>query len=262
MIILGYSAMLLVGLLLGLLGGGGAILTLPVMIYLFQTSVLTGTSYSLFIVGSASLLGAWSYQRRQLIDYRVATAFALPSLLGLHLTRRLLVPALPDPIVAIGDLVLSKEKFILLSFALVMLGAAIAMIRPTHLTAHPDKRASDMVMFIAMGLMVGFVAGLVGAGGGFLIIPALVVLAKIPMPSAVGTSLLVIAVNSLLGFLGDVWTHSIADWRLLLSTTALALLGVIFGTRLSEKISATTLKPMFGWFVLVMAGGILISSWK
>ena len=258
--ILGYIAMIVVGGLLGLLGGGGAILTLPVMIYFFNTPVLLGTSYSLFIVGSASLLGAWRYHQRGLIDYRIAAAFAIPSLVGLHITRQLLLPAMPDPIFAVEDWVLSKSQFVMIAFAIVMIAASVGMIRPMNTQTRAERRPADLVIFIAMGILVGCIAGLVGAGGGFLIIPALVVLAKIPMTSAIGTSLLVIAVNSLLGFLGDVWTAGIPDWWLLLSSSALALTGVIAGSTIGTRISAATLKPLFGWFVLIMAMFILVST--
>lgn len=258
--ILGYCAALLIGVTLGLIGGGGSILTVPVLVYLLGISPMLSTAYSLFVVGSTSLVGSIEYMRKGLVNYRAGVVFAVPSFISVFLTRKYLVPAIPDPIFTIDSFALSKNTGIMIFFAVIMLMAAFSMIK----SKKPESTAAlDTVQFnfplIALeGAVVGMLTGLVGAGGGFLIIPALVLLAKLPMKMAVGTSLLIIAAKSLIGFLGDVGTQMI-DWAFLLSFTAMSIVGIFIGTYLSRYIPAEKLKNSFGWFVLTMAVYIV---WK
>ncbi len=257
----GYIAMLLVGASLGLLGGGGAILTVPIMVYLFGKSPTLATSYSLFIVGVSSLFGVWRYHSKKLVAFRVAVNFAAPSFFGTFAARRLLMPALPDVILRADGLTIRKDQLIMLVFALVMLGASASMIRRSGDGVALRLSTGDGRLTLGLlGLAVGFVAGFVGAGGGFLIIPALVVVAKMEMPTAVGTSLLIISANSLFGFAGDLAASKEIDWRFLGTTTGIALIGISFGTYVSRFIPTSKLKPAFGWFVLVMGGYVLLSQ--
>lgn len=258
--IYGYIAMLFVGGALGLLGGGGAILTVPIMVLLFQVPALQATSYSLFVVGISSLFGVWRYHQEKLVDYATAINFALPSFAGTYLARRVLMPQLPSVIFQIGDGAFSKDQLVLTVFALVMLGASFSMIRRGRDSAVSRVVGQNRPMLALLGLGVGFVAGFVGAGGGFLIIPALVVLAGMPMATAVGTSLLIIASNSLFGFGGDLLAGSAMNWFFLASVTSIALVGILAGSYAARFVPAARLKPAFGWFVLLMGGYVMFSQ--
>jgi len=211
------------------------------------------TAYSLFVVGSTSLVGAATYMKKGLVNYKTALVFAVPSFIAVFLTRKFLVPALPDPLFTLGEAIITKNIGIMVFFALIMLAASYSMITAKKCV---DCDEDEPVVFnfpmIALeGSVVGVITGIVGAGGGFLIIPALVLLAKLPMKMAVGTSLLIIAAKSLIGFLGDLSTQTI-DWQLLLIFTALSIVGIFIGSALSKKINEKVLKTGFGWFVLIM----------
>ncbi len=255
--IYGFIAMLFVGGALGLMGGGGAILTVPIMVYLFHKPAVLATSYSLFIVGVSSLFGVWQYHQKKLVDYRTAVTFAIPSFFGTYLARRTLMPRLPEVIGHLGTSPFTKDQLIMTVFATVMLGASVSMIRGGKEAMKPQPVLRNHMLIGILGLIVGFVAGFVGAGGGFLIIPALVVLAGMPMQSAVGTSLLIICANSLFGFGGDVFAKNQMDWEFLAAVTGISLVGIFVGSYTARFISASTLKPAFGWFVLLMGSYIM-----
>ncbi len=252
-VIIGFAAAILIGVSLGLIGGGGSILTVPVLVYILGVNPVLATAYSLFVVGSTSLVGAGTYMRKGLVNYKTALVFAIPSFIAVFLTRKFLVPALPDPLFTVGEAIITKNIGIMVFFALIMLAASYSMITAKKCV---DCDENEPVVFnfpmIALeGSVVGVITGIVGAGGGFLIIPALVLLAKLPMKLAVGTSLLIIAAKSLIGFLGDLSTQTI-DWQLLLIFTSLSIVGIFIGSALSKKINEEILKTGFGWFVLVM----------
>ena len=252
-VIIGFAAAIVIGISLGLIGGGGSILTVPVLVYILNIDPVLATAYSLFVVGSTSLVGAGTYMKKGLVNYKTALVFAVPSFIAVFLTRKFLVPALPDPLFSIGEAVITKNIGIMVFFALIMLAASYSMIFAKKCV---DCNEDDPVVFnfpmIALeGSVVGVITGIVGAGGGFLIIPALVLLAKLPMKMAVGTSLLIIAAKSLIGFLGDLSTQTI-DWQLLLIFTGLSIVGIFIGSALSKKINEKVLKTGFGWFVLIM----------
>lgn len=250
--IIGYVGSVLIGLTLGLMGGGGSILTVPLLVYLFGITPVTATAYSLFIVGLTSLVGSAAYMNKKLVSFFTAFVFAVPAFTTVFLTRKFVLPSLPEKIFSIGNLNVSKDMFIMILFALLMLAASISMIKIKNETKIREQNKFNYTMIILEGTVIGFLTGLVGAGGGFLIIPALVILANLPMKMAVGTSLLIISVNSLIGFLGDVSTNLIINWQLLVSISALAITGIFFGSYLSKFIPGSKLKPAFGWFVLVM----------
>ncbi|WP_143962823.1 sulfite exporter TauE/SafE family protein [Litoribacter populi] len=256
--ILGYISALIIGISLGLIGGGGSILTVPAMVYLLSISPVLATAYSLFVVGATSLAGSFSFMKKGLVNYKTAAVFATPSFLAVYLTRKFLVPAIPIKIFSIGDWVLTKDIAIMVFFALIMLAASYSMIKngKKKLEGKEGEIKFNLPLIAAEGAIVGVVTGLVGAGGGFLIIPALVLLANLPMKMAVGTSLLIIAVKSLIGFLGDLSTQAI-DWAFLGGFTALSLIGIFVGSYLSSRIDAKHLKKGFGYFVLIMAVYIL-----
>lgn len=252
-VIIGFAAAVLIGVSLGLIGGGGSILTVPVLVYILDVDPVLATAYSLFVVGATSLVGAGTYMKNGLVNYKTAAVFAIPSFIAVFLTRKYLVPALPDPLFTVGEAVISKNIGIMVFFALIMLAASYSMIRKKKCVDCDEEQEIkfNFPMIALEGSVVGLVTGIVGAGGGFLIIPALVILAKLPMKMAVGTSLLIIAAKSLIGFLGDVSTQTI-DWQMLLIFTSLSIVGIFIGSALSKKINEKALKTGFGWFVLAM----------
>jgi uncharacterized membrane protein YfcA len=256
-LIIGFAAAIVIGISLGLIGGVGSILTVPVLVYIMGIDPMLATAYSLFVVGSTSLVGAGTYMKKGLVNYKTAIVFAIPSFIAVFLTRKFLVPALPDPLFSIGESLVTKNIGIMVFFGLIMLAASYSMIRSKNDGAGDEKQAIkfNFPMIALEGSVVGLITGIVGAGGGFLIIPALVLLAKLPMKMAVGTSLVIIAAKSLIGFLGDLSTQTI-DWPLLIMFTGLSIVGIFIGSALSKKINERVLKTGFGWFVLTM--GIFI----
>ncbi len=258
---------IVVGLLLGLIGGGGSILTVPVLVYLLRVPAVQATAYSLFVVGLAALVGAIGYVRSGEIDARIAAFFALPSLVAVFVTRRFVIPAVPDVLFRAGTLVVTKDMAILVLFAVTMLLAAVSMIRGCKrcITRSGDGEPGDhqrlsVTAVVLEGLVVGTLTGLVGAGGGFLIIPALVLVAGLPMKQAVGTSLLIIAAKSLTGFVGDLGASTTIDWRILLMFSAITVAGIILGVLISKQVAEKRLRPAFGWFVLVMGTAIIVQE--
>ena len=258
--LLGYFSAILIGVTLGLIGGGGSILTVPILVYIMGINPVLATAYSLFIVGISALVGALKNSKLGNIDYKTGFVFAVPSFIAVYYTRRILVPAIPQEIVNFNGSILTKDTAVMLFFALVMFLAAISMIKGRANTTNTQAKDFNYPIIIIEGLFVGVITGLVGAGGGFLIIPALVLLAGLPMKKAVGTSLMIIAIKSLIGFTGDLSTSLIIDWEFLASFSALAVIGIIFGTYLSKFIQGDKLKRVFGYFVLMMAVIVIIKE--
>lgn len=249
----GYVGAFVVGLVLGLSGGGGSIITVPVMVYLIGINPITATAYSLFVVGSTSTIGAIQNFKKEMVDFKTAIIFAIPAFTVVYLTRRYLVPAIPETVFTLNDFVVTKDIFIMLFFAIIMLVASLSMIRSKEDIPNPTLTSDiNMVLLMIIGIAVGLLTGIIGAGGGFLIIPALVILAKLPMRKAIGTSLLIIAANSLIGFTGDLQTMEI-DWTFLFIFTGISIAGIIVGVYTSKFISGTKLKRGFGWFTLMVA---------
>ncbi len=257
--IAGYIASALIGLALGLIGGGGSILTVPVLVYLFGINAVEATAYSLFIVGATSLVGSWSKYREGLVDVKTALVFGLPSIAAVYLTRALLVPAIPVEITTVAGFVLTRDLLLMLLFAVLMVFASISMIKDKKPVVSAKAGGFRYGMILLEGLVVGTLTGLVGAGGGFLIIPALVLFTGLSMKMAVGTSLLIIAAKSLIGFTGDLG-HLQPDWTLILTITAIAIAGIFAGNFLARKTDGSKLKKGFGWFVLVMGVYILLKE--
>ena len=261
--IIGYFASALIGVSLGLIGGGGSILTVPVLVYLFGVDPVLATAYSLFIVGSTSLVGVFPKYKEGLVNVKTAVIFGIPAIMAVYATRAWLVPMIPNPVFSIGDFVVSKAMLMMGLFAILMVFASYSMIRDKKSSSKEAEvtgpQKFNYPMILAEGAIVGVLTGLVGAGGGFLIIPALVLFSKLPMKQAVGTSLLIIAAKSLIGFTGDLSQYEM-DWTLLGVVTALAIVGIFIGNRLSRSVDGEKLKKAFGWFVLVMGIYILIKE--
>jgi uncharacterized membrane protein YfcA len=253
--IFGYIASIAIGLILGMLGGGGSILSIPILVYLFHIDAVMASAYSLFIVGITSFVGAVPKYKEHLVNLRTGFLFGIPSIVSIFITRKWVVPAIPDVVLATGSLVVTKRVLLLGLFAVLMVLASVSMIRERR-ERTTDNNEFRTFLVILEGILIGSLTGLVGAGGGFLIIPALVLLTGLPFKTAVGTSLFIIAINSLMGFLGDVLNYSM-NWMFLLSITTLAVVGILVGNRISRKISSAHLRKIFGWFVLAMGCWIL-----
>ena len=249
------------GVTLGLIGGGGSILTVPILIYLFHVDTVLATGYSLFIVGLTSLVGSFSHVNNKNVDFRTAFIFGVPSIISVFVTRYYLMPKIPNNLLTLSGFVLTKDAALLSLFAILMIAASYSMIKACKNCKDEEKEVEevryDYIKILFEGLIVGAVTGLVGAGGGFLIIPALVLFAKLPMKKAVGTSLVIIALKSLIGFLGDISKENTFDWQFLGIFSAIAIVGILVGSYLSKYVSNEKLKPSFGYFVFVMGVYIL-----
>lgn len=247
--IIGYFAALFIGISLGLIGGGGSILTIPVLVYLFNIDPFISTGYSLFIVGFSSLVGAIIKYKQGEVDIRVAGYFGLSSIITVVLVRKLLLPIIPNHLFFIASFEVTKSIATLILFAMIMIVASIQMIRKDAYAKALENKPIHAGNALFRGVEVGILTGLIGAGGGFLIIPVLIFIFQLPMKKAIGTSLLIIAANSLFGFLGDL-TNSHFIWPLLFKLTAISCIGILLGDMLSSKISGAKLKKGFGFFVL------------
>ena len=263
--ILGYALAALVGISLGLIGGGGSILTVPILVYVMGITPLLATSYSLFIVGSTSMIGAINNYRKGFVQIKTALLFGITSISTVFITRKFIIPAIPKHILTIGNFVLTENILTMVLFAILMLSASIAMIRNGNKIEDeqtPDitsPKKINLPMLLIYGIAIGLATGLLGAGGGFLLIPTLVLFVGLQMKEAVGTSLLIIALNSLIGFTGDLG-HFVMDWVFLGKITVVAVAGIFVGTYLNKKIDSAKLKRAFGWFVLIMGIYILIKE--
>lgn len=258
--IIGYFLAVLVGITLGLIGSGGSILSVPVLVYIMGVEPILATAYSLFVVGTTALVGGFQKALQKLVDFKKVLLFGVPTISAVFLTRKFIVPAIPDVIFTTPTFTLHKSVLIMVVFAVVMISASIRMIKPIKEKIINDDAKLNYFRIIVQGLFIGLVAGFVGAGGGFLIIPALLFLAKTPMKMAVGTSLFIVAIQSLIGFVGDIRTDQIIDWKVVLIFTGCSIIGVFIGNYLSKKIDGDKLKTGFGWFVLAMGIYILVKE--
>lgn len=258
--ILGFAGALAIGLVLGLIGGGGSILTVPVLVYILDIDPVMATAYSLFIVGISAAVGAVRNAQKGMVDFKTGIVFAVPAFFAVYLTRKFIVPAIPEHLFNVGDFEVTRNVAIMIFFAIIMLLASISMIRGRKDTADENSEVSyNFPMIIIEGIVVGMLTGIVGAGGGFLIIPALVLLAKLPMKKAVATSLMIIAIKSLIGFVGDVQNLEI-DWNFLLIFSSFSIAGIFIGIYLNKFIHGARLKKGFGYFVLLMGIYIVLKE--
>ena len=251
--VIGYIGAVLIGVSLGLIGGGGSILTVPVLVYLFSINPLLSTSYSLFVVGSTSLVGAYNNYRKNLVSINTALLFGLSSISTVFITRKWIIPLIPDQLIQIGQLTITKSLLTMVLFAILMMVASVTMIknRPEKENNGEEIKKINASKLLLYGVLIGLATGVLGAGGGFLLIPALVLLVGLPMKKAVGTSLLIIALNSLIGFTGDLGQYMI-DWTFLAKISLIAIAGSYVGSYIGKKIEGEKLKKGFGWFVLLM----------
>jgi uncharacterized membrane protein YfcA len=259
---IGYVLAVVVGITIGLMGSGGSILTLPILVYLFHVNPVLATAYSLFIVGVAAWVGTLSQTIKKNIDYRTALLFAIPSLLMAFLIRRYVLPQIPD-LISIGQVSFKKSSMLMICFGIVMTAVAYSMIRPRKSTYQNEITFSGNKkpgLIFLIGLGVGLLTGFIGVGGGFLIIPALVLLMHMPIRKAIGSSLLIISTNATIGFLADLNARVSFDWHFLIIYTIIVLAGLFIGILLSQKTSSDKLKTGFGWFVLFMGVFVVITE--
>tara|TARA_R110001592_G_C13184603_1_gene751445 strand:+ start:4074 stop:4868 length:795 start_codon:yes stop_codon:yes gene_type:complete len=258
--IVGYILAILIGVSSGLIGAGGSILAIPILVYLMGVeAAVTAPAYSLFVVGFSSLIGTIIKSRKQQVNFKTALMFGIPTIISIFLTRKYLVPLIPESLFFMGDYELTNRVFILGIFSIIMIGSALIMIKGRTEINDLNVHKKNRVLNFVGGLGIGALTGLVGAGGGFIIIPALTKLNNLKMKVAVGTSLAIISMNSFFGFLGSLNTITI-DWQVLLPFTGLAVLGIFIGQKISSKVNGIQLKKAFGWFVLVMGTYIFIKE--
>jgi uncharacterized protein len=257
---------LLIGLTLGLIGGGGSILSVPVLVYLMGYPADVATGYSLFIVGITSLIGAFAFIKRGDISFESLVQFAIPSLITVFLVRKFIIPGLPEVFFSIGGFEVTKQVFIMVIFSLLILSSSYSMIKKQKNNSRTEamweefSRTPIRIYFvILLAILVGFLTGFVGAGGGFIIIPVLIFFIRVPMKKSVGTSLCIIAINSLIGFTGNLG-HINIDWKVLLVSTSICVTGILLGNAISPRISATKLKPAFGWFTLIVGIFVIVKE--
>lgn len=249
----GYILAFAVGTIMGLIGGGGSILTLPILVYIMGVPAKTGTSYSLMIVGTTALVAGIQNIRQKQADFKIALLFGIPSIISVYFTRQWLLPMVPETIFSAKAYILFKDQALMLLFACIMLLSALSMLRHKKKTETNDSGDINIGMIVLEGLFVGVITGLVGVGGGFLIIPALTLFAKIPMKTAIGTSLIIIAINSAVGFTGDLNQISGINWKLLIIFTTLSVVGSFAGNMMAKNADNQKLKHYFAWFVLGMS---------
>ncbi len=256
--IIGYLASIVMGLTLGIIGGGGSILTVPILVYLFDVDPVLSTAYSLFVVGITSVVGSFSHFKSGNVHIKTALIFGAPSIAAVYSVRKFVIPNIPDPLFSVNSFEVSKSLTVLILFAVLMLLASITMI----IKPRVDKEKKETIHYnypiiFLEGIVIGGITGLVGAGGGFLIIPALVLLTGLPMKQAVGTSLIIISLKSLIGFTGDLEGNLPIDYQFMFVFSSFAMLGIIVGSYLTRYIANERLKPAFGWFVMIMGLFIL-----
>lgn len=265
MLVIGFSLAIVMGLVLGLLGGGGSILTVPILVYFFDVSATLATGYSLFIVGVTSLIGALRYRRDHLLDMNVAILFSIPSVVGVLVSRLWILPLVP-PKMNLMNIECSKDQLILFVFSILIIVIALFMFKSKDPDSQKERvEANGSVSLVSIGIegfLVGGVTGFVGAGGGFMIVPALTLLAKIPLKKAIATSLLIISAKSIIGFLGDLAGGAVFNWRLLFSLLIATLSGILIGTKLGHKLSAKNLRKGFAYFILIMGVFILAKEFS
>jgi uncharacterized protein len=257
----GYASLIGVGLLLGMMGGGGSILSVPILVYLFSLDVVVASSYSLFIVGSTSMVGSALKHRDRSIDIPAALQLGVPSLLATFVTRKWIVCSIPDVLFMYGSIPITRRALLLSVFAIVVVISSLMVIRSRQSTREESTSRPNPLAVIFAGLGVGFLSGLAGVGGGFLILPALVLFGGLRFNVAVGSALPIIAMNSLVGFLGGVYSHPV-NWLFLVAISMLAMFGIFVGDLFASRISANILKRIFGWSALVLGIWILVQEWR
>jgi uncharacterized membrane protein YfcA len=255
---IGYILAVFVGMTLGMLGSGGSILSVPILVYVMGIEPTLATAYSLFVIGTTSLVGGIHKAKQNLVDFNKVFLFGIPAVISVFVTRKVFVPKIPEIIVESEEFTLSKSILIMIVFAIVMIFASVRMIKPLKEIKVSEKEKLNYIKIIVLGICIGLVSGFVGAGGGFLIVPTLLFFANTPMKMAVGTSLFIVSLQSLIGFTGDIMSDQVIDWKLLEFFTFASVFGIFIGNFISKKVAEEKLKTDFGWFVLTMGIYIIV----
>jgi len=255
---IGYILAIFVGMTLGLLGSGGSILSVPILVYVMGIEPTLATAYSLFVIGTTSLVGGIHKAKQKLVDFYKVVLFGIPAIISVFITRKILVPRIPDVIFSTENFTLTKSILMMVVFAFVMIFASVRMIKPLKEKIVYEEVKFNYFKITLMGVLIGIVSGFVGAGGGFLIVPTLLFFANTPMKMAVGTSLFIVSAQSLIGFTGDILSDQIIDWKLLEYFTLASIIGIFIGNFIAKKVADDKLKTSFGWFVLAMGIYIII----
>ena len=256
--LIGFLLAVFVGMTLGMLGSGGSILSVPILVYVMGIEPTLATAYSLFVIGTTSLVGGIHKAKQKLVDFNKVILFGIPTVITVFITRKILVPKIPDIIFSTDIFTLRKSVLIMIVFAIVMIVSSVRMIKPLKTRMDSEIEKLNYFNIAIQGILIGLISGFVGAGGGFLIIPTLLLLTKTPMKIAVGTSLFIVSSQSLIGFMGDILGNQIIDWKLLIIFTLASILGIFIGNVISKKVEDEKLKTGFGWFVLIMGIYIII----
>ena len=256
--IIGYILAVFVGMTLGMLGSGGSILSVPILVYVMGIEPTLATAYSLFVIGTTSLVGGIHKAKQSLVDFNKVVLFGIPAVISVFVTRKVLVPKIPEIIFWSAEFTLSKSILIMVVFAIVMIFASVRMIKPLKEKKVSDNEKLNYIKIVVLGICIGLISGFVGAGGGFLIVPTLLFFANTSMKKAVGTSLFIVALQSLIGFTGDIMSDQIIDWKLLQFFTFASVFGIFIGNFISKKVAEDKLKIGFGGFVLTMGIYIII----
>jgi uncharacterized protein len=265
MLVAGIIAFLIIGLILGLIGGGGSLLGVPVLVYVLCIEADLATTYSLFIVGMTALVGAISYVKKGEVSAEAILNFALASVITVFCMRKFIMPNIPAEFMFKG-IHIHKHTLIMVVFAFLILSASYSMIISRKPNRVKDVKWNEFTktplgfpFVVLLGVLIGVITGFVGAGGGFIIVPVLMIFMRLNFKKAIGTSLCIVALNSIIGFLGNLG-HQNLDWLFLLGISAVCGVGILLGSLLSNKISSKKLKPAFGWFTLAVGLFVLIKE--
>ena len=249
----GFVGAFFIGLIMGVLGGGGSIMAVPILAYIFHFDERIATAYSLCIVGSTGLIGGIKQAIQKMVDWKVVIQFGIPAVIGITLVRAFLIPTLPSDIFTVNDFTVTRRMAMFGLFAFLMVFAAISMLKGRKEESSNNVTSKSNITLLIQGLLIGSLTGMVGAGGGFLIVPALIMVAKLDMKKASATSLVIIAINSLVGFLIGDALHIKIDWNFLSVFIGISMLGIIVGTYINKYLPIKFLKKTFAYFIIVMA---------
>ena len=255
------AASLSIGLILGIIGAGGSILTIPVFVYILKMDPLPSSIYSMFVVGICGLTGGLKSIFNKLVDFKLTILFGIPSIIGVLIARKLIFPSIPLQLLTIGDFILTRNILFMLCFSVLMLisGFRMLMVSSGKYKTPVDQTGRNPGWLFLQGLLVGVITGLLGIGGGFLIVPALYFWGRVDMKTAIGTTLIIIAMNSLFSFATS-YSTAIIDWNILIKFSLGSILGILIGTFLADKIHGYQLKKIFGCFVLTLSVVIMYNQ--
>lgn len=257
MYILGLLLAILVGVTLGMIGSGGSILTVPILVYILGVNPVLATTYSLLIIGTTSFVGAVKGVQNKTVDFNKILYFGLPSMVTVFTVRSFILPLVPEEIVFAGY-TFHQDNVLMVLFAAIMTFSAIPMIRGRKVVDSSMKGGESIFYVAIQGVLVGLITGVVGAGGGFLIIPVLINSFGMSVKRAVSTSLMLITINSIIGLLGDMDKFPSFDWQLIIAYIILSIIGLFIGFKISSRIDNSVLKRGFGIGILSVSIVILI----